>query len=398
MGILVKNKFGRNVLQIFDEGVAIDQTLPKWVRASEEIERRKKEAKKAKEEGDPNAQEYHTHMIMRETYTTANPDGSMTNYATLNSPFVVYNTPEPYEVKKDVKFDEIAAAAMKEVTVLIKTGELNNVLSGYGGMHNHSFITPNEAWAVGSSGPEPIANEGFFKKLGRRINNWFNKPELDATKFFTNVKFESKEAAETYRDRVSMYLKALHNAKIAGQTALMEKLLSEMIANKYEAMLYTKGCYYAIPEEKVVEFAEKTERGVQMAYLKNFTRPIPQEAVDKVGEVSEYEVFDNYVVMYYDPQNKHKEETRKEEAKRKDPILFGVIAGSRKLYYITDWIDEYCDLTLEKFVETLGTDKDEFLVGEKPLEVEKVEKAPKRKVKKEVEKKELKKRKKKSEE
>ena len=106
-----------------------------------------------------------------------------------------------------------------------------------------------------------------------------------------------------------------------------------------------------------------------------------------------YEVFDNYVVMHYDPQGKHKEETRKEEAKRKDPILFGLIAGSRKLYYIADWVDEYCNLTLEKFVETLGTDKDEFLVGEKPLEVEKVEKKQKPSIKKEVEKKEPKKRK-----
>jgi hypothetical protein len=306
----------------------------------------------------------------------------------MNTPFVVYSTPEPYEIKKDVKFDEIAALSLKELTIMIKNGELNNVLSGYSAMHAGARITnfgANEAsWGVTSIGPVPVKN-GFFARLGRKITGWLNKPEMDATAFFTNVKFESKEAAETYRDRVSLYLKAIHNAKVAGQTALIEKLLGEMIANKYEAMLHTNGYFYAIPEDKVVEFAKKTERGVQLTYVKNFTRPIPEDVIEKLGEVTSYEVFDNYVVMHYDPQGKHREETRKEEAKRKDPILFGLIAGSRKLYYITDWVDEYCDLTLEKFVDTLGTDKDDFLNGEKPVEPEKVKKSRKLRNKKKEE-------------
>lgn len=384
MSILTVNKAGRDVLSIFDEGVVIDQTLPKWVNAGEEIKRRKEEAKK---EGKPET----VHLEMRQSYNVYNETtGTLSAATNMNTPFIVYSTPEDYEIRDDVRFDEVAAASLKELTILIKKGELNNVLSGYGGMHGMS----NNSWTLnGSTGPRPVENDNVFKRFARKVSRYFNKPELDATAFFTNVKFESKEAAETYRDRVSMYLKAIHNAKIVGQTALVEKLLSEMIANKYESVLYTKGCYYAIPEDKVVEFAKKSERGIQLTYVKNFTRPIPNDVIEKIGEVTTYEVFDNYVVMHYDPQNKHREETRKEEAKRKDPIIFGVIAGSRKLYYIADWVDEYCDLTLEKFVETLGTDKDEFLVGEKPLEVEKVEKAPKRKVKKEVEKKEPKKRK-----
>ena len=48
---------------------------------------------------------------------------------------------------------------------------------------------------------------------------------------------------------------------------------------------------------------------------------------------------------------------RKEVEKAKDPILFGVIAGSNKLYYIDDWIDEYCDLRFENIVDIIGKDK-----------------------------------------
>lgn len=42
--------------------------------------------------------------------------------------------------------------------------------------------------------------------------------------------------------------------------------------------------------------------------------------------------------------------------KRKDPILFGVIAGSNKLYFIGDWIDEYCDLRFDDVVKQCTDD------------------------------------------
>ena len=76
--------------------------------------------------------------------------------------------------------------------------------------------------------------------------------------------------------------------------------------------------------------------------------------------MNELEVFDNYVILYYDPEGTVYKETAYEEAKRRDPIIFGVIAGSKKLYYVADWVDEYCDLTLDAFVDALGIEKDDL--------------------------------------
>ena len=76
--------------------------------------------------------------------------------------------------------------------------------------------------------------------------------------------------------------------------------------------------------------------------------------------MNELEVFDNYVILYYDPEGIVYKETAHEEAKRRDPIIFGVIAGSKKLYYVADWIDEYCDLTLDAFVDSLGIEKEDL--------------------------------------
>ena len=373
MSILAKDVNGKSVLAIFDTGVSIDQKLPKWVNASKALAE-KKENGEAKQQNSSSVR-----IEMRQTYYDA---GTGTQTTNMNTPFTVYSTPEPYEIKTDkVSFDEVAAANLKELTMLIKSGELNNVLSGYGGMHNEawSLVTNGSTYPIASTGENKSVSKfsKFIKKLFKKTEP---KPEINVIDFFTKVKLESKEGAEIYVDRVSKYLQAIHNAYAVGQTALVEKLLSEMVANKYEALLASRGAYYAISEQRVVDFVNKTERGVELTYLKNFTRPIPQEAIDKVIEANEYEVFDNYVVMHYDPKGEHRAETKKEEAKRKDPIIFGVIAGSRKLYYITDWIDEFCNLTLDKFVDTLGTTKDEFQEGVEKKEEEVKEEKPKKKI------------------
>lgn len=45
-----------------------------------------------------------------------------------------------------------------------------------------------------------------------------------------------------------------------------------------------------------------------------------------------------------------------EERRSKDPILFGVFQDNQsrtvidRFYYLGDWVDEYCDLTLDKMV------------------------------------------------
>jgi hypothetical protein len=92
-------------------------------------------------------------------------------------------------------------------------------------------------------------------------------------------------------------------------------------------------------------------------YVKNFTRIIPDKFLEIKKSLDEKCIFDNYCVMHYDLKLEGYALTHKEveeEKKKKDPILFGLIQGSRKLYYIGDWVDEYCDLTLEKFIDEFG--------------------------------------------
>lgn len=369
--ILAKDSNGNEVVKLFDDGIVIDQKLPKWEHAEQYL----KEKKEKDDGGGVAGQPTHYRVINESTESTNAYTGSWN----VPQTFIVYNSSDPYELRGDVKFDEIATASLLELTALIKSKEINNILAGYGGMHGFS----NNSVPILTTEDEIKKTDNFFKraflkaKLAylRTTNKEF---EFDVVKFFELVKLTSKEARETYRDRVASYLKAIHNAKAIGQTALLENLVKELIANKFESELYAHGNYYAITEEQLINFSKKvTTKDVCLTYIKNFTRPIPEDVVERLVEANKLEVFDNYVIMHYDPKKKAVKPTEKEIAKetikKRDPILFGVISGSRKLYYIADWIDEYCDLTLEKFVETLDIDKKDLLLKGPKDEVKKVE-------------------------
>ena len=56
-----------------------------------------------------------------------------------------------------------------------------------------------------------------------------------------------------------------------------------------------------------------------------------------------------------------------QEHKEKDPIVFGIFTDKEniftldRLYYVADWVDEYCDLTLDKLVEEYKTMTDRHI-------------------------------------
>ena len=65
-------------------------------------------------------------------------------------------------------------------------------------------------------------------------------------------------------------------------------------------------------------------------------------------------MFDEFFIIFTDYTGEV-ERTVKKEERDKDPILFGVVhhpdktnMPTNRMYFIADWVDEYCDLTLEE--------------------------------------------------
>lgn len=196
------------------------------------------------------------------------------------------------------------------------------------------------------------------KSLWQRFLGFFKAPvEAPVTieTVFNNIKMSQQELFH-WGERNQPLQEMLDKAKKTGQTTLLKRLQSEAGIQQLENVLFVKGYKKYISEKQLLEFVSKCEKGLCLDWVSYFTRVIPAEVVAKKVECDGFEIFDNYVVLHYDPLNKATTEKDRiaQAAKIKDPILFGVIEGSRKLYYIGDWQDEYCTLTLDEIIQKLG--------------------------------------------
>lgn len=196
----------------------------------------------------------------------------------------------------------------------------------------------------------------FFSKKIQQNKEKKIANKFDVVKFFSDVKLSAEDEATKYRDRLAEYVNCIGIAEKSGQIALKEKLFNNLVINKYETILFSKGLVKAVTEETIVKLAKDSPKALALDYIQNYIRNIPISVIKKKLEIDQLEIFDNYVILHYDPNGVSYAQTNKEkeEKKKRDPIMFGVIEGSTKLYYIDSWEDEYCDLTWDKMVDIIG--------------------------------------------
>jgi hypothetical protein len=191
------------------------------------------------------------------------------------------------------------------------------------------------------------------EKLFQRLKKWWierQKPSIEET-FNAVASAAQKVSFQNRMTDVQEFIdKALHN----GQTALAEKLKKNLEVIKMELALNQTSFDTFVTEEKLVEFSYNSQRGLRLDWIENFTRLIPQSVLIRRDEANKLKVFDNYVILHYDPKNRSTEMTEAEKRKARDPILFGVSRLSRRLYFIGDWKDELCDLTMDDIIQKFG--------------------------------------------
>lgn len=162
------------------------------------------------------------------------------------------------------------------------------------------------------------------------------------------------------------------NMRKAGQYKKADAVKAYRTIIAEESVVVAAGFTSYITEANMIDFVRKSERGTMVDFLRYYEDEIPQEVVDKKLAADRLMVFDNYVVAYYSDlihkaastQKKvSAAEEQKVRARRRDPILFGVIKNSRKLYYICDWTTDTDDLTLEKLEKELGVTRGSLVSG-----------------------------------
>lgn len=139
-----------------------------------------------------------------------------------------------------------------------------------------------------------------------------------------------------------------------------------------ESVVIAAGFTNYVSEDTMIEFLRKSERGTMVDFLRYYDDEIPAEVIEKKVAADKLMVFDNYVVAHYSDlihkaatvaEKVSAKEEKKQREKRRDPILFGLIKNSRKLYYICDWKTETDDLTLEKIEKELGVTRGSLVKG-----------------------------------
>jgi len=196
--------------------------------------------------------------------------------------------------------------------------------------------------------------KGFWDRLKRLFRKQEPRPSLTVEQFFVSTK-QTMQQIEVVTERAQGYERAILEAQQTGQKALLENLQNNLVGIKAEARLVSLGLNKYLNEDTVVQLAKKATKGLRLDWITNFTRYIPDNLCALKLQCDELGIFDNYVILHYDPLAKSWAETEKERlARKRDPILFGVMRGRRRLYYIGDWIDEFCDLTLDQVADILG--------------------------------------------
>lgn len=213
--------------------------------------------------------------------------------------------------------------------------------------------------------------------------------KMTTEEIFSEIKKSLNKVSVTdLTDYEKNLLIALGSAVKTEQRVLMEQCMfyhkclkkeNELINLGFDKFIYKDDLNHIIKELE----ASSENKNIYFISLDKFPRVIPTDVVKKIEKVKKQKIFDKYYILYTDYTKKTSEKSKSEYKKEKDPIVFGAFSESNKentvhymgerVYYIADWIDEYCDLTLDRLMSVVP-DKVHSLYGINNIELKEIEK------------------------
>lgn len=173
--------------------------------------------------------------------------------------------------------------------------------------------------------------------------------------YFQNMKGKLQTMDDERLEKVyqnAIYLAERYNR--TGQTKGLRKLKFHIESIVKEKQILDAGINKFVYRSDIEEYIQDVaDKQVVILDLKSYERNLPDEIIEALEKVKD--LFDEFYIVCTDYTG---EMTRRvqQERREKDPILFGTFldreknAINERFYYIGDWIDDYCDLTLDKMV------------------------------------------------
>ena len=198
-----------------------------------------------------------------------------------------------------------------------------------------------------------------------------SETKIDPQKYFDIIKDRKYKSTDKFlTDFQEIIELELSKAMKTGQNYMVRRLAYIMSIIPKERDLLSRGidvfCLREDIEEYITQVADKV---IKVIELENYPRSIPDEIVAKVAKLKEDNIFDRYYVVYTDYTGETEKQVE-QERRRKDPILFGAFEQKidgiwdifDRFYFIGDWEDEYCDLTLAKMVDAMSKKKKKEII------------------------------------
>jgi hypothetical protein len=193
-----------------------------------------------------------------------------------------------------------------------------------------------------------------------------NEKTITPIEYFNNIK--GKKEIMTDDRLLAVYdncLQLFEKYKKTNQINAMKKLMFQVEMIEKERQIIKVGIDSFVYRDDVEDFIENiSDKAVKIIEMSRYEREIPDEIVETVQKVKD--LFDEFYIVFTDYTGSMEKQVA-QERKEKDPILFGAFQNKDdkktsimdRFYYIGDWEDEYCDLTLEKMVSAMAKqDKD----------------------------------------
>ncbi len=176
--------------------------------------------------------------------------------------------------------------------------------------------------------------------------------EMTPYQYFQFVKSKVNEMNDENLNKLySISSELLEKYKKTGQVKAAKKLAFHIKSILKEKEIIDLGITKFVYRDDIENYIDNIAKDVvKIIELKNYPREIPDELVETIEKTKD--IFDEMYVLFTD----YTGEVEKKVEKERDPILFGsfidrtVDEMSQRMYYLGDWIDEYCDLTLDKLV------------------------------------------------
>ena len=185
-----------------------------------------------------------------------------------------------------------------------------------------------------------------------------NQKEITPSEYFETLKGKKVETnSEELNKFYDVCMRLVNKYKITNQKRALKRLIFYIECIERERKAIESGFTTYIQKDDVVEYIDDVASNVvKIIELERFERDIPDEVVEKIQQANG--IFDEMYVIYTDYTGKDEKKVAKERQER-DPILFGVFINrdghviNNRFYFIADWIDEYCDLTLDKMISEM---------------------------------------------